>query len=155
MKFKHIRKPRGTKLNGEPSYNLCSCCYSPYCDPMARHPRVEQRLINGLCPACGKPWDLCRCNSHNGANTIMTHNNKKDAAYCQRRNDLINLVSAICKDDIETKFYLEREIRRLRVKQSESVASCLNTIKTHIKNTDAKTTLTNAVLRHVKLTTKG
>ena len=85
----------------------------------------------------------------------MTHNNKKDAAYCQRRNDLINLVSAICKDDLETKFYLEREIRRLRVKQSESVTSCINTIKTHIKNADAKTTLTNAVLHHVKLTTKG
>ena len=79
MKFIKPRKKRGIKLNGEPSYNLCPCCYSPGCDPFFRHPKVEQRLRAGLCPACGKPKNRCSCKSSLKAKSyiMVTHNNRR------------------------------------------------------------------------------
>lgn len=80
MRFIKPRKPRGLKLSGEKSYNLCPGCYSPYCDPSLRHPNVERRLRAGLCPACGKPKDRCSCRSSLEAKVpiMVTHNNRKE-----------------------------------------------------------------------------
>jgi len=66
MKTKKARKPRGTKLNGRPSYNLCPHCYGYGCDPMTMsrefQAKIDRRLKAGVCAACGhKP---CRCKSH-------------------------------------------------------------------------------------------
>lgn len=79
MRFVKPRKPRGIKLSGEKSYNLCPCCYSPYCDPFLRHPNVERRLRAGLCPACGKPKGGCSCRSSLKAKSpiMVTHDNRK------------------------------------------------------------------------------
>lgn len=81
MKFVKPRKPRGIKLNGHKSYNLCTCCYSPHCDPMANSPKfsmmIERRKRAGVCVACG--YNPCRCKSSNTNRVpvIQTHNNKK------------------------------------------------------------------------------
>lgn len=60
-----IRKKRGIKKSGEESFDFCTGCYYPYCDPMALSPRIERkihdRLENGLCPACGHK--KCKCKS--------------------------------------------------------------------------------------------
>ena len=50
MRFVKPRKKRGIKLSGDLSYDLCPCCYAPYCDPFLRHPKVEKRLRAGVCP---------------------------------------------------------------------------------------------------------
>jgi hypothetical protein len=62
---KKKRKPRGIKKNGHKSYDLCPCCFSPGCDPMANTPKfnamVRDRLSRGVCVACNhKP---CTCKS--------------------------------------------------------------------------------------------
>lgn len=36
------RKNRSQKKNGYSSIDFCECCYSPYCDPSLRHPKVEK-----------------------------------------------------------------------------------------------------------------
>ncbi len=84
MKFIKPRKKRGLKRNGDKSFDLCPCCYAPYCDPMLRHPKVERRLRAGLCPACGMPKGQCRCRSSLKASgyIMVVHNNRKE-----RRND--------------------------------------------------------------------
>ncbi len=59
------RKPRGIKLNGNPSYDLCPHCYTYRCDPgsmsHAFNTKIARRLAQGVCPACGR--DPCRCKS--------------------------------------------------------------------------------------------
>lgn len=79
MRWVKPRKKRGMKLNGERSYDLCECCYSPFCDPALRHPKVEARMRAGLCPACGQPKEFCKCRSSQKTKTyvLVTHNNKK------------------------------------------------------------------------------
>lgn len=65
MKFRKQRKPRGIKLNGRKSYDMCTGCYMPHCDPFAASPKyrekIEKRLREGKCPACGHYH--CRCKS--------------------------------------------------------------------------------------------
>ena len=65
MKIRKKRKPRGTKLSGEKSYDMCTGCYMPFCDPFAASPKyrakIEKRLREGKCPACGQ-YD-CKCKS--------------------------------------------------------------------------------------------
>lgn len=95
MRFTKTRKPRGIKQNGERSYDLCPCCYSPYCDPSLRHPSVEQRMRNGLCPACGKPLDLCICRSGK-TSRIVVHNNKHIRTYQNGREHLLQLAKTLC-----------------------------------------------------------
>ena len=60
-----VRKPRGTKLDGSKSYNMCTGCNMPYCDPFAASEKYRQkisyRLKHKLCPACGH--NPCRCKS--------------------------------------------------------------------------------------------
>ena len=63
MRFVKPRKKRGIKLSGDLSYDLCPCCYAPYCDPFLRPPHVEKRLRAGVCPACGTPTDQRSCRS--------------------------------------------------------------------------------------------
>lgn len=79
MRFVKPRKPRGTKLNGDKSFDFCTYCYAPFCDPFLRPSNVERRLRAGLCPACGKPKDRCGCKSSLNANrpVMVTHNNRK------------------------------------------------------------------------------
>jgi hypothetical protein len=65
MSNKKARKPRGVGLDGIPSYDLCTGCYSAYCDPMSMslnfREKVNRRLKAGLCVGCGhKP---CTCKS--------------------------------------------------------------------------------------------
>lgn len=80
MHFVKPRKKRGIKLTGDRSYDLCPCCYAPYCDPFLRHPKVEKRLRAGVCPACGKPKAQCGCRSSlkTKAPIMVTHNNRKE-----------------------------------------------------------------------------
>ena len=81
MRVVKPRKPRGRKLNGEESYDMCPGCYMPYCDPFAASrlysQKIDQRLEKGECPACGH--NPCRCKSSIYAKVpiIVTHNNKK------------------------------------------------------------------------------
>lgn len=56
MRFVKPRKPRGTKLNGEKSFNFCTGCYSPFCDPFLRPPNVDRRLR----AACARPAESPR-----------------------------------------------------------------------------------------------
>ena len=96
MRFVKPRKPRGTKLNGEKSYDMCEGCYMPFCDSFAasekyRH-KIHSRLKTGVCPACGH--NPCRCKSklHTKTSVIVTHNNKKE----KRKLKEIDLNCSIC-----------------------------------------------------------
>lgn len=68
MKQVKPRKPRGVKLNGQRSYDMCPHCYMPGCDPFGGSEKyrrkIQMRLEKGLCPACGH--NLCRCKSKLG-----------------------------------------------------------------------------------------
>lgn len=59
------RKPRGIKLNGKKSYNMCPDCYMPGCDPFGGskeyRQKIDKRLREGKCPACGQA--KCQCKS--------------------------------------------------------------------------------------------
>ena len=65
MHNKKDRKPRGIKLNGERSMDMCTGCIAFGCDPMAMSPRfqnkINKRIELGLCPACGS--NPCKCKS--------------------------------------------------------------------------------------------
>lgn len=77
MKFKKARKPRGIKKSGLRSYDLCSGCYHPHCDPMFHRPgHIDERLAKGLCPACGK--DPCACKSSLGLSYNFDMNKQVD-----------------------------------------------------------------------------
>ena len=84
MRYVKPRKPRGIKLNGQPSQDLCPYCYSFGCDPCAMslkfQSKIETRLRNGQCPACGSPINACKCKSSSklkgGENLFILHNNK-------------------------------------------------------------------------------
>lgn len=127
MRIKHARKPRGMKQPrpgrpAERSYDLCPCCYAPGCDPFARHPKVERRLYDGLCPACGKPWDLCSCKSHKQGDMIQVHNNKHIQNYIVRRNKLIALGEFVHEmQQSDDSYQLLRAIKGLRTVQPDSV----------------------------------
>lgn len=54
------RKPRGRKLKGYNSYNLCPYCYGRNCDSYLQPPKVSERLLKGLCPACGHKQCTCK-----------------------------------------------------------------------------------------------
>jgi hypothetical protein len=64
MKVKKARKPRGFKLNGHRSDDMCTC-FSFGCDPMAMShkftAKINKRLRAGLCGACGS--NPCKCKS--------------------------------------------------------------------------------------------
>ena len=61
MKFVKKRKPRGLKKDGHRSYDLCTCCFHPQCDPMfGRPPKVTERLIAGVCLGCGRSPCVCK-----------------------------------------------------------------------------------------------
>lgn len=64
--IKKVRKPRGLKLDGRMSYDMCDCCISYGCDPMAHgNPffiaKKAKRSEQGLCRSCGK--NPCGCKS--------------------------------------------------------------------------------------------
>ena len=65
MNYPKKRQPRGTKLDGRKSYDMCTGCYMPFCDPFAASPlyraKIEKRLREGRCPACGQVE--CKCKS--------------------------------------------------------------------------------------------
>lgn len=64
MTTKKGRKPRGIKLSGRPSQNMCTCL-SFQCDPMGMSPmfqaKIERNRENGGCPSCG--GNPCKCKS--------------------------------------------------------------------------------------------
>jgi hypothetical protein len=88
MKLKRKRKPRGTKLNGHSSYDMCIHCYMPHCDPFAASSKyrlkINRRLKQGLCPACGQVE--CKCKS-----TILTPEQfqKREEQRQARRKDYL------------------------------------------------------------------
>lgn len=88
MAFKKKRKPRGTKLNGKQSYDMCPHYYMPHCDPFATSSKyrlkINGRLKQGLCPACGQI--KCRCKS-----TILSQEEfrKREDKRTQRRQDYL------------------------------------------------------------------
>lgn len=65
LKPKKKRKPRGKKLDGSRSMDMCPYCYAFNCDPMMRSrkwdDKVRSRLARGLCPSCGA--SPCKCKS--------------------------------------------------------------------------------------------
>lgn len=65
FKLKKQRKPRGIKLDGRRSKDMCPGCYSFNCDPMMMswkfQDKIDRRIEEGVCPACGN--DPCRCKS--------------------------------------------------------------------------------------------
>lgn len=65
MKLKKARKPRGKKLSGYPSMDMCPHCIAFGCDPMAMsdkfQAKMDRRSRAGVCRACGH--NPCRCKS--------------------------------------------------------------------------------------------
>lgn len=63
--IKKTRKPRGMKLDGTRSLDLCPHCFSFHCNPMTMShefsQKVDKRLRAGLCGACGQ--NPCACKS--------------------------------------------------------------------------------------------
>lgn len=63
--MKKARKPRGIKLNGDRSMDLCKGCLSFGCDPMADSrecaAKKDMRSEQGVCLSCGA--DPCKCKS--------------------------------------------------------------------------------------------
>lgn len=63
--MKRKRKPRGIKLNGKPSKDMCPHCFAFNCDPFLMSPKftnkIYKRLKQGLCGACGH--NPCTCKS--------------------------------------------------------------------------------------------
>jgi len=59
------RKPRGIKLDGTRSLDMCPYCFSFRCDPSLISNLIsikfKKRLDMGLCPSCGH--EVCRCKS--------------------------------------------------------------------------------------------
>ncbi len=59
-----VRKPRGTKLDGYRSEDMCKHCCSLGCDPMSMSPKFKQmvryRRDNNLCQACGANPCICK-----------------------------------------------------------------------------------------------
>lgn len=82
MRFVKPRKPRGIKKSGYPSEDMCPHCYSVGCDPFAMSAnyrrKIEKRLKDGVCVACGQL--PCRCKSSLKVKTpiMVLHNNKKE-----------------------------------------------------------------------------
>lgn len=62
---KKVRKPRGYKLNGRKSRDMCSGCHSFGCDPAADSPewaaKKYRRQAAGVCVSCGA--NPCKCKS--------------------------------------------------------------------------------------------
>ena len=85
MKTVKPRKRRGIKKDGSYSEDLCPCCYSFGCDPMAMsrefYDKIHTRIAEGKCPSCGQPKEYCVCKSSLGLSRgeciIKTHNNRK------------------------------------------------------------------------------
>jgi hypothetical protein len=91
LKIIKKRKPRGVKLNGKQSYDMCPYCYMPHCDSFAvsskYYLKIEKRLEQGLCPACGQI--KCKCKS-----TILTpeqFQKRKEQLQIKRKNYLEKL----------------------------------------------------------------
>ena len=87
MRFVKPRKPRGRKLNGQESYDMCTCCFMPECDYFAASPlyreKIDQRLMKGKCPACGRIPCKCKSKLTIKNTSMVTHNNKK----ARRKNE--------------------------------------------------------------------
>lgn len=83
MKVPKKRKPRGTKLNGYKSYDMCPDCYMPGCDPFGGsrlyQEKVRRRLREGKCPACGH--EVCQCKS-----TILSEKRWIERELNRRKN---------------------------------------------------------------------
>lgn len=66
MRMLKKRKPRGIKLNGEPSLDMCTC-YSFYCDPMTVSSKfsqkIDKRIKLGVHPPCGTTPCSCKSSS--------------------------------------------------------------------------------------------
>lgn len=65
-KMKKERKPRGIKLNGRESYDMCEHCVSYGCDPYSHNnPYFNDKKMNrskgGVCISCGSK--NCKCKS--------------------------------------------------------------------------------------------
>lgn len=64
MRVKKVRKPRGIKLNGHPSMDMCPHCLSMGCDRMSDSTRwagtKSDRDARGACRACGAIPCICK-----------------------------------------------------------------------------------------------
>jgi len=76
------RKKRGPKLDGAKGRDMCPACVAFKCDPLAMSEKfqnkVSRRLLQGLCPSCGKKVinKKCGCKS-NVRNTLTFGISKK------------------------------------------------------------------------------
>ena len=64
VKVKKARKPRGKKLDGSKSLDMCPHCLSFQCDPtMMSHKfsdKMSKRSRMGVCRACGSNPCICK-----------------------------------------------------------------------------------------------
>lgn len=67
LKTKKARKPRGLKQDGYPSMDLCECCLSYECNPMAMsdkfQDKISRRRREGRCVSCGGKECFCKSSS--------------------------------------------------------------------------------------------
>lgn len=71
--MKKVCKPRGIKLNGERSEDMCEGCCSFGCDPMSMSveyiKKMSKRQDAGVCPSCGA--NPCKCKSSLSAKPVV------------------------------------------------------------------------------------
>ena len=74
------RKPRGIKLTGERSLDLCDGCLSFHCDPMTMSAKftrkITKRLENLQCPACGHRPCTCKSGHRDQVDVRPYYHNK-------------------------------------------------------------------------------
>lgn len=62
---KKKRKPRGIKLNGQRSQDMCPYCLTFNCDSLGISSKLaakfDKRRAEGKCPSCGN--NPCKCKS--------------------------------------------------------------------------------------------
>lgn len=70
--MKKQRKPRGYKLNGQRSLDMCRCCFAFHCDPSSMSKKfrnkVRDRVRRGCCGACGHSPCTCKSSLSMGIN---------------------------------------------------------------------------------------
>jgi hypothetical protein len=80
LRYIKPRKPRGIKLDGTKSLDMCKDCHSFFCDFMydSREWAAKKRDRHNrhVCVACNS--NPCKCKSHKlSSPKLVLHNNKK------------------------------------------------------------------------------
>lgn len=83
--IKRVRKPRGIKLDGTPSMDMCTGCMSFNCDPMAMsrayRDKQDRRHAEGVHFPCGT--NPCSCKSSLDARPQLLYGSRREAAMAR------------------------------------------------------------------------